>query len=201
MVHPYCRYLQHHKGKSISGCNLVTTGPLEGFSTRIKVSAYLGAALAAPVWLWELWRFITPGLRKNEKQYAIPFIVSAVVLFASGVTTAVIVFPKAISWLISVSGAHVVPLFSPSSYFGLYALCCVIFGAAFTYPIVVVFLEITGVVPSARWRRWRRPAIVVMFAVAAVITPGNDPFSFLAMAVPLVVFYEGSILVGRLLKK
>ena len=69
------------------------------------------------------------------------------------------------------------------------------------YPLVVVFLEIAGVVPSAKWRKWRRPAIVVMSVVAAVITPSSDPFSFLAMAVPLLVFYEGAILVGRLLHK
>ena len=92
--------------------------------------------------------------------------------------------------MITVSGSGVVPLFSPSKYFGLYALCCVIFGAAFTYPVILVFLQLTGVLTSARLRAWRRYAIVSLVAVAAVITPSNDPFSFLAMAVPLLVFYE-----------
>ena len=78
---------------------------------------------------------------------------------------------------------------------------CLIFGAVFMYPLVVVFLEISGVVPSAKWRKWRRPAIVIICLVAAVITPSSDPFSFLAMAVPMVVFYELSILIGRVLHK
>ena len=101
---PYCTFVHHHPNKSISGCNLVTTGPVEGFTTRLKVSAYAGIAVATPVWLWELWRFITPGLHKNEKRYIVPFVASAVALFALGVTTAILVFPKALDWLISVSG-------------------------------------------------------------------------------------------------
>jgi sec-independent protein translocase protein TatC len=201
MTHPYCDFVRHHKSKSISGCNLVTNGPLEGFTTRLKVSAYGGIALAAPVLFWELWRFITPGLHKNEKRYVVPFVAAAVVLFAAGVTTAILVFPKALTWLIDVSGTGVVPLFSPARYFTLYVSMCLIFGAVFMYPLVVVFLEISGVVPSATWRRWRRPAIVVICLIAAVITPSSDPFSFLAMAVPMLLFYEGSIIVGRLLHK
>ena len=201
MLHPYSSYVLHHKGKDISQGQLVTTGPLEGFTTRLKVCGYGGVALAAPVIFWELWRFITPGLYKNEKRYAVPFVSAAVVLFAGGVATAILVFPKAIDWLISVSGTGVVPLFSPSRYFTLYVAMCVVFGAVFMYPLLLVFLELAEIVPSATWRRWRRPAIVVICLVAAVITPSSDPFSFLAMAVPMLLLYELSIVVGRLMNK
>lgn len=201
MEEPYRNFVAHHRTKSVSGGNLVTTGPLEGVSTRIKICGYGGLTLAAPVWLWELWRFITPGLHKNEKRYILPFVSAAVVLFGCGITVAVLVFPKALQWLIDVGGSGVVPLFSPSKYFTLYALMCVIFGAVFTYPLLLVFLEIAGIVPSATWRRWRRPAIVIICAVAAVITPSSDPFSFVAMAIPMLVFYEASIIIGRLLHK
>jgi sec-independent protein translocase protein TatC len=201
MIHPYHAFLKHHRSKDISGGNLVTSGPLEGFTTRLKVSVYAALVLAAPVWLWELWRFITPGLHKNEKRYIVPFVAAAIALFALGVTTAVLVFPKALTWLIDVSGPSVVPLFSPSRYFTLYVTMALIFGAVFMYPLIVVFLEITEVVPSARWRKWRRPAIVVIALIAAVITPSSDPFSFLAMAVPMILFYELSIIVGRLMHK
>lgn len=202
MEHPYCAFLAHHPSKLVGrSCQLYITGPLEGLTTRIKVSAYAGVTVAAPVILWELWRFITPGLHKHEKRYVVPFVLAATALFAAGVTTAVLVFPKAIGWLIDVSGSGVVPLLSPSRYFTLYALMAVIFGCVFLFPLVQVFLEIAEVVPSATWRRWRRQAIVALVVVAAVITPSGDPFSFLAMAVPLVAFYEASILVGRLLHK
>lgn len=201
MLHPYHAFLADHKEKDISNGQLVITGPLEGFTTRLKVSVYVGAALASPVIFWQLWRFITPALHKNEKRYALPFVAAAVVLFAAGVTTAVLVFPKALTWLIDVSGTGVAPLFSPSRYLTLYVAMCLVFGAVFMYPLVVVFLELVGVVTSATWRRWRRPAIVVICLVAAVITPSSDPFSFMAMAVPMLIFYEASILVGRALHK
>lgn len=201
MAGPYRHYLGHHPHQDISLGNLVTTGPLEGFTTRLKISAYAGSLLAAPVGIWQAWRFVAPGLYRKERRYAAAFVISAVSLFALGAATAVMVFPKAIAWMISVSGTGIAPLFSPSRYFGLYALACLIFGAVFTYPVFLVALELLGVVSSARLRRSRRYAIVILFAVAAVITPSSDPFSFIAMAVPMIVFYEASILIGRALHK
>jgi sec-independent protein translocase protein TatC len=200
-VHPYHEYALHHPNKNIGGGNLIVTGPLEGFTTRLKVSVYGGIALAVPVLFWELWRFITPGLYSKEKRYIVPFVAAAVALFAAGAATAILVFPKALNWLINVSGSSVVPLLSASRYLTLYVSMCVIFGLVFMYPLVVVFLEIIEVVPSAKWRKWRRPAIVVICLVAAIITPSSDPFSFTAMAVPMLIFYEMAIIVGRVLRK
>jgi sec-independent protein translocase protein TatC len=196
---PYRSFYAHHKG--LVTPSLVITSPTEGFTTRLKVSMYIGIALAAPVWLFEIWRFVTPGLRSNEKRYAVPFVLSAMVLFAMGVGTAVLVWPKALDWLISASGSGVAPLFTPSGYVNIYLLICLVFGVVFLYPILVVFLMIAGIVPSTKWRKWRRPAIVVLCAVAAVVTPSNDPFTFLGMALPMVLLYEMSIMIGRLLKK
>jgi sec-independent protein translocase protein TatC len=201
MSRPYHEFLNHHPAKNITKGSLVIYGPLEGFTTRLKVSAYGGIMIATPVIFWELWRFITPGLHKHEKRYIAPFVTAAIVLFAAGVTTAIFVFPRALTWLIDVSGPGVVPQFSPARYFTLYLTMCLIFGAVFMYPLVVVFLELAGVVPSTTWRRWRRPAIVVMCLVAAVITPSSDPFSFFALAIPMVVFYELSIVAGRVMHK
>lgn len=201
MLQPYHSFVAAHPGKDISRGQLVTSGPLEGFTTRLKVCIYGGVTLGAPVIFWQLWRFITPGLYRNEKRYIVPFVSAAIILFAGGVSTSVLVFPKALDWLISVSGSGVVPLFSPSRYFTMYVTMCLVFGAVFMYPIVLVFLELVEVVPSRTWRRWRRPAIVVICAVAAIITPSSDPFSFLAMAVPMLLLYEVSIVVGRLMHK
>jgi sec-independent protein translocase protein TatC len=200
LVHPYHSYLVHHPSKNISNGQLVATSPLEAFLTRLKISLYGGLVLGSPIVLWELWRFITPGLHKNEKRYALPFVVAAVALFATGVATAIVVFPRALNWLIN-AGGPVVPLYGPGKYVGLYAAMCVVFGAVFMYPLVLVFLQLAEVVPSSTWRRWRRVAIVLIAVVAAVITPSSDPFSFFALAVPMYVLYEGSIVVGRLLKK
>lgn len=199
MTGPYRAFYHHHKHMISS--QLVISSPAEGFTTRIKVAMYIGIALASPVWLWEIWRFITPGLKKREKRYAVPFVLSAVALFCMGVAVAVLVWPKALNWLISASGNGVAPLFSPAGYVSLYTLICLVFGVVFLYPTVVVFLMVAGVVPSRKWRKWRRPAIVVLCAVAAIVTPSNDPYTFLGMAMPMIVFYEISILIGRALGK
>lgn len=201
MIHPYRSYLEHHPGKDISRGALVTTAPLEGFTTRLKVSAYAGAALAAPIWIWQTWRFVTPGLYKKERRYSTAFAAAAIALFSVGVTTAIAVFPKAVDWMISVSGTGIVPLFSPSRYLGFYTLACLIFGAVFTYPVFLVGFQLTGLITSAKLRQSRRYAIVVCCIVAAFVTPSSDPFSFLAMAIPMIVFYEAAILTGRALRK
>ncbi|MBO0714946.1 MAG: twin-arginine translocase subunit TatC, partial [Acidimicrobiales bacterium] len=201
MIAPYRHFLLHHPHLNISGGNLVALAPLEGFTTRLKVCGYLGVGIAAPVLLWQAWRFVAPGLYRTERRYAAAFVAASVSLFALGAATAVFTFPKAVSSLISVGGSSVAPLFSPGRYLGLYALYWLVFGVAFTYPVVLVFLEVVGILSSARLRQWRRYAVVVIVAAAALITPSSDPFSFLAMAVPLVAFYEGSILIGRALKR
>ncbi len=175
--------------------------PLEAFATRLKVSAWTGGFLASPVVLWQLWRFITPGLHKKEKRYAIPFVVSSILLFAMGAAVALITFKPALRFLIGVGGPNLTPLFSASKYLSLVILMIIAFGVAFEFPIVLVFLELAGVVSSRKLRKWRRPAIVIIVVVAAVITPSQDPYSLFAMAVPMYIFYEGSILIGRLLKK
>src|SRR5947199_1797742 len=175
--------------------------PLEAFATRLKVAAWSGAFLASPVILWQLWRFITPGLHKNEKRYAIPFIVSSILLFILGGAVAMFTFPQALKFLIGVGGEHLTPLFSASKFISLIILMIIAFGVAFEFPILLVCLELAGVVPSSKLRKWRRPAIVVIVAVAAVITPTQAPISLFAMAIPMYIFYEASILIGRLLKK
>lgn len=200
MEHAYHSECLHHPARFVS-CNLVARAPTEAFTTRLKLTTYIGAALAAPVWLWEIWRFITPGLKRNEKRYAVPFVISAMVLFLMGVGMAILVWPKALNWLTSVGGAGISQANSPGPYISLYLLVCLVFGLVFMYPIVVVFLMISGAVPTQKWRRWRRVAIVVLCAVAAIVTPSNDPFTFLGMAVPMIIFYEASILLGRILRK
>lgn len=199
--HPYQVFAAKNPNKVVGGGQLVVTGPLEGFSTRLRVSAYLGIFFASPVLLWELWRFITPGLHKKERRYAISFVAASIVLFCVGVGVSVLVWPKALDWLIRIGGNNIATLFSPSKYVSLYVAACAIFGVIFLFPVVLVSLEVTGVVPSRKFRKWRRPAIVGIAFLATVVTPSADPYSFVGMAVPLYLFYEVSIIIGRILKK
>jgi sec-independent protein translocase protein TatC len=175
--------------------------PLEAFATRLKVAAWSGGFLASPVVLWQLWRFITPGLHKKEKRYAVPFIISSILLFALGGFVALYTFESALRFLVGVGGDNLTPLFSASKFLSLIILMIIAFGIAFEFPVLLVCLELAGVVSSARLRKWRRPALVLIVAIAAVITPSQDPYSLFAMVVPMYIFYEGAILIGRLLKK
>jgi sec-independent protein translocase protein TatC len=199
--HPYTQFAKHHPKQVANGGQLVVHGPLEGFSTRLKVSAYLGIFFSSPILLWQLWRFITPGLHKHERRYAISFVAAALLLFSLGATVSILVWPKALDFLISVGGSHVTALYGPTEYVNLYVAAAAIFGVVFLFPVVLVALEVVGLVPSAKLRKIRRPAIVGIAFLACVATPSNDPYSFMAMAVPLYIFYEGSIIIGRVLKK
>ena len=181
--------------------NLQVLDPLEGFATRLKIATYGGLFVASPVVLWQLWRFITPGLHPKEKRYAIPFVIASILLFLFGVFVAMQTFEPALQFLTGVGGNDLSPNFTASKYLSFIMLMFVAFGVAFEFPILLVALELAGVLTSQRLRKWRRPAIVVIVFIAAVITPSQDPYSLFFMAVPMYVFYEASILIGRILKK
>jgi len=184
-----------------NGQKLIVTDPLEAFATRLKIAAWSGLFFASPVLLWQLWRFITPGLHPKEKRYAIPFIAASILLFLMGAAVALLTLKPALQFLQSVGGHQLATYYRAGPYLSLVMLMIVAFGVAFEFPILLVFLELAGVLPSAKLRKWRRPALVIIVAVAAVITPSQDPYSLFAMAIPMYIFYEASILVGRLLKK
>jgi sec-independent protein translocase protein TatC len=184
------------------GRRLIFTDPVEAFMVRLKVAGFGGIALAMPVLLWELWRFVTPGLHANEKRYAVPFLLTSLVLFALGGFIAWLTFPKALDFLVNdVAGSELDPFLSAGKYLSLVTLMILAFGAAFEFPILLVFLLLAGVTTTATLRRGRRWAIVLIVTAAAVITPSQDPYSLAFMALPLYVFYEASILIGRLMKR
>lgn len=196
LLHPYCSVLP--PGKK---CSLFIQDPLEGFAARLKVAGYGGLMLALPVVLWQIWRFITPGLKPREKRYAIPFVASSMVLFFAGAALAYITFSKALSFLQSVGGSNFQEIYSPSKYLRLILLMFFAFGLSFEFPVVLIALELTGVLTSKKLRGWRRQAFLIIVIFAAVITPSQDPYTLFAMSIPMYIFYEGSILIGRLLKK
>lgn len=180
---------------------LIFLGPLDAFITRVKIATYGGIVLALPVWLWELWRFITPGLNPNEKRYAIPFVLTSIVLFAVGAAVALLTLPKALEFLLNVGGDQLSPELTADKYLSFASLMIVAFGVAFEFPVVLVFLLLARVLTTTQLRRWRRPAIVIIVVFAAVITPSQDPYSLFFMVIPMYLFYEGSIIVGRSLKR
>jgi sec-independent protein translocase protein TatC len=151
--------------------------------------------------LWQIWRFITPGLKPGEKKYAVPFVGASLVLFALGAIVAWNTFPLALRFFNSVGSKQVGTIYAPDPYLGLIMLMIVVYGLGFEFPVVLMALLLVGVLSTARLRRWRRMAFVLIVAAAAVFTPSSDPISMFALAIPLYLFYEGSIALGRVLKR
>jgi sec-independent protein translocase protein TatC len=179
-------------------CNLYVTSPLDGLSLRVKISVFGGLVVASPVILFQLWRFITPGLQAREKKYAVPFVTAAFVLFLAGAATAYFTLPHALGFLRSVGGPNLQEIYDPIPYLGLILLMMALFGLTFQFPVVLVSLELARVVTPARLLRSWRWAVIIIVVVAGVFTPSSDPFSMLALALPLVVFYFVSIGIGKL---
>jgi sec-independent protein translocase protein TatC len=196
----------HHTAQGASflltsngSCKLFVTSPLDGLSLRVKIALFGGLVLASPVILFQIWRFVTPGLKASERRYAIPFVLSSFVLFLLGAATAYITLPHALGWLKSVGGPNLQAIYDPIPYLGLILLMMTIFGLTFEFPVVLVSLELAHVVTPARLLRSWRWAVIIIVVVAAVFTPSSDPFSMLALAIPLVAFYFISIGIGKLL--
>ncbi len=181
--------------------SFIFTGPLDAFATRLKVATYGGIVLALPVWLWQLWRFITPGLNPREKRYAVPFLVASLILFAVGAAVALLTLPEALQFLLNIGGEQQQPLLTADKYIGLVAIMLLAFGLSFEFPVILVALLMARVITTAQLRGYRRWALVLVFVFAAIITPSQDPYSLFLMALPMYAFYEISIVIGRVMKR
>jgi sec-independent protein translocase protein TatC len=186
---------------AIGGGKLLILDPLEGFGVRMRLAAYGGIALAMPIILWQIWQFVTPGLYPHERRYAVPFVVSALVLFLLGAGLAYYTLPRALEFLVSIGGDDLVTAFAPGKYFTLITYMMLAFGIGFEFPILLIFLQMAGILSVGALRRGRRYAIVGICVLVAVITPSGDPISMLMLSVPMVIFYEISIIAGRLIER
>jgi sec-independent protein translocase protein TatC len=191
---PYCRAIPRH-------CLFLVTNPLDGLTLRIKIAFFGGFLISSPILFWEAWRFVTPGLKAKERKYALPFVGSSILFFCGGVAVAYFIFGRAIKFLESIGGHSLVTEYNPNQYLGLFVLMMFIFGLTFEFPVVLVALELAGVVsPMQLLKSWRY-ALITITVFSAVVTPSSDPFSMLALAIPLTVFYFMAIGIGKLLHK
>ena len=190
---PYCRT---QAGRD-SGCRLVALSVVEQFAVRLRVSTIVGVLGASPVWLYQLAAFITPALHKKERRYALGFVVASLILFGLGGVFSYYTVDRGLEFLLGAGGEGVQSFTSIRSYLSFVTLTLVAFGIAFEFPAILVFLHMVGALPAARMRAWRRGMIVGIAVATAIITPSQDPYTFLAMAGPLYLFYELVLLFAR----
>jgi sec-independent protein translocase protein TatC len=166
--------------------NIDLTSPLR---LAIQVCLVAGLVISGPVWLYQLWAFIVPGLLAKEKKWAIIFIGSASPLFALGVLTAYVILPKAISVLLGFTVAGVSNLQDINTFLSFMLRLMVVFGIAYLVPLLVLMLNIVGVVKAKQLSKYRTLVVFGCFVFGAVATPTTDPFSMLALALPMTVLF------------
>ncbi len=203
LTEPYCEYLETVPpgSRPTSACTLFFSGALEPALIKFKLSGFIGLFIALPVVLYQFWRFVVPGLRERERRLAIPFVLSSMGLFALGAAFAYWTLPRALEFLLGFAGSQFTALLTGERFLSFVMVVALSFGIAFEFPVALVFLILAGVLSTDRLREWRRYAILGIAIFAAVITPSSDPYTMLAMTIPMVLFYEGAIIIGRLMKR
>lgn len=181
--------------------HFINYDPLDPFTTRLKISAYIGIAISMPVLLYQLWKFVAPGLYQNERRYTLAFIGPALVLFVAGVVTAYYVLPVSLDWLQGVGGGRFEVAYTADKFITLVGWMMIAFGIAFQFPIVLVSLMAIKVLSVRTLMRQWRYFIAGIAVVAGLITPTGDPFTFLFLAVPMVVLYIVAIAIGLLMDR
>jgi sec-independent protein translocase protein TatC len=178
--------------------NINLTSPL---TLSLKVSALAGLILTAPFWLYQLWAFVVPGLLAKEKKWALIFIAAATPMFVGGVIVAYVVLPKAITVLLSFTQSGVSNLQDINAYLSFLLRLMVVFGLGFLIPLVVLMLNIVGVIKAKQMAKYRSLVIFGTFVFGAVATPSTDPFSMLAVALPMALLFLGAEVIAHVLDR
>jgi sec-independent protein translocase protein TatC len=200
LTEPYCSLPLNLKATLAPGqpCKLLTTQPFEAFSLQMKVGVTAGIVLTCPVWLHQLWAFITPGLYARERKFARVFVGFAAVLFVGGAALAYIIVARALQMLLGFGGGQTISALTGTAYFNFMVSLLVVFGASFEIPLLVVMLNRVGVVRYEQLKKWRRGIIFGLFVFAAVATPSADALTMTVLAVTLTLLFEIAIQITRL---
>ncbi|AWK07833.1 twin-arginine translocase subunit TatC [Streptomyces spongiicola] len=168
---------------------MTTQGLLSPFTIALKVALMAGVLAATPVWLYQLWAFVAPGLHNHEKRYALSFVAAGVPLFLGGAYLAYSILPQTAEIMLGFAPSGARPLLPLDDYLDLITRMVIVFGVAFELPLLLILLNMTGVLTGRRMLRWWRGMIVGLTAFAAIATPGGEPISMLLLAGPLAVLY------------
>lgn len=199
---PYCGLdAELRFGDDADGCGLLITDVFGGVFIRLKVAFLAGAVLSAPFWLYQIWAFITPGLKRNEKRYGVGFVAVSSLLFALGAFLAYVSLSAGLELLLGLAGSDVIIALTAQDYIGFVLSLLVAFGVSFEVPLFAIALNLVGVLSHEVLARSRRWIFFLTIVFAAFVTPTQDPFTMLLMAGPMIVLFELAIQVARVVDK
>jgi sec-independent protein translocase protein TatC len=199
---PYCDLPTHLRYNGADGtCGLLVTNVFGGALIRLKISFIAGIVLSSPFWLYQLWAFITPGLKRNEKRYGLSFVAVSTLLFALGAALAYISLSAGLRLLLGLAGDGVVVALTAEDYIGFVISLLLAFGVSFELPLIAVVLNLVGVLSYAVLANARRWIYFLTIVFAAFITPTQDPFTMLLMAGPMCLLFEIAIQFARVVDK
>ncbi len=187
--HPLQVAVDNLNEKGNTEVKLVINNVAGGFMLQTKISLVAGIVLASPVWLYELWAFIMPGLHRTEKKWTLVFVAIASPLFAAGVLLGYAVMPKGLQVLLAFTPEGVSNFIDSEHYLNFMLRILLVFGVSFEIPLFVVLLNLAGVVRAAHLKRWRAWIVFATFVFAAVATPSTDPVTMLLLAVPMTLLF------------
>jgi sec-independent protein translocase protein TatC len=178
---------------------LVLNGPTAGVSLSFKIALYAGVVIGSPVWLYQVWAFLAPGLYKKEKKYSLSFIGAAVPLFAGGVMVCYYLFPVIMKVLLGfLNGTGASTMLDAGNYMTFILQMMMVFGVSFVLPLVLVLFNFIGILSSKAMRKWWRGIILAIFVFGAVAVPTGDPFGMSALAIPICLLYGAAVGVSEL---
>jgi sec-independent protein translocase protein TatC len=193
-------FLQRPIRPYLAGKTLVYTHPGDVFGILIDMAFVLGAIIASPVIAYQIWLFVSPAMLPREKRLVVPVLAGMLLLFLAGVSLSFfVVLPLTMKFLLGLQAGALTPMITASDYFGFAVSMSLMFGAAFELPIAILALTALGIVTPEMLVKFRRHAAVAVLVVSAFVTPGSDPTSLVALAVPLYFLYELSVVMSKAL--
>lgn len=198
LKYPYCSVSSPPRVQiGDEGCTFLATEVFSALQIRMKASLLAGSVLSSPVWVYQLWAFITPGLYAKERKYAVIVVSIGATLVSAGAVLAYFVLSTGLSVILRFGGDTTVAALNPEKYFSFLIALLLIFGVSFLLPLLLVMLNQIGMLSAAKLSAARRYAAFGIVVFAGLVVPGNDPFTMLALALSLIILYELSVQICR----
>jgi len=190
---PYCDVLANLDRLPQEGCRFTQLAPMDVLLLDLKIALGVGLIVSAPVWLYQLWAFVAPGLHRRERRWAYAFVAVATPLFLGGAALAFLVLGRALHFLLGLTGDEVATQLEITRYVSFVVTMMITAGFAFQFPLVVLMLNVTGVASARRLLGWWRVTVFLMFVLAALITPTPEPFTLVVLGLALSSLYFAAV--------